>query len=113
MAIAHITVQRNARKTALRELAAAQWLDYILVKAGRCLAKRSLVPNNLYGVLHASEWSQLEVKKWRGAQVFYKRAYDAAFAREGGCGGVTTSVFRENRMVAGAALALGGRCVCV
>ncbi|CAH4038269.1 unnamed protein product [Pieris brassicae] len=44
--------------------------------AGRCLAKRSLVPNDLYGVLHASEL------KWRGGDGFYMFASDAAPAAE-------------------------------
>ncbi|CAF4766209.1 unnamed protein product [Pieris macdunnoughi] len=44
--------------------------------AGRCLAKRSLVPNDLYGVLHASEL------KWRGGDGFYTFASDAAPAAE-------------------------------
>lgn len=66
--------------------------------AGRCLAKRSLVPNDLYGVLHASEL------KWWGAHGFYRGACDAATVRgEASTGGSLRdmTVFREKlRMMA-------------
>lgn len=84
-----ITTRGRPRYTA----PAARWVTRIFreVVAGRCLAKRSLVPNDLYGVLHASEL------KWRGAHGFYRHVVTQRLSAgsEGQWGLDEQTVFRE------------------